>query len=63
MTRTSTNEFLNPDGSINYARAINAGHEARTQALGDMYVAVAKMIKVKLMFSAKNEDAPASSTA
>jgi len=62
MTRTPTKEFHNPDGSINFPRAINAGHEARAQALRDMYVAVTKIIKAKLIFSARNGEISASPT-
>jgi len=63
MTRNSTSEFQNPDGSINFPRAINAGHEARTQALRKVWVAAIKIIKAKLAFITRKQGAPSSPAA
>ncbi len=47
MTRTTTQNFRNADGSINTARAMRAGHEARSQAFREIFLIAVKMISAR----------------
>ena len=48
MTRKSAENFYNADGTINTTRAMDAGHQARCDALRDMAKTATGLIREKL---------------
>lgn len=48
MTRAATKNFRNADGSVNLERAIEAGHEARTDAFRGFMKSARQMIKMHM---------------
>ena len=55
MTRTSKNEFIRNDGSVDTTKAMVAGHDERTEALRTMGRAAAHWISRRLTASAKGK--------
>jgi hypothetical protein len=53
MTRTSKNEFIRKDGSVDTTKAMMAGHDERTEALRVMGRAAAHWISRRLSTFAK----------
>jgi hypothetical protein len=55
MIRTSKNEFIRKDGSVDMTKALSAGRNERTQALRAMGRAAAHWISRRLSASAKGK--------
>jgi len=55
MIRTSKNEFIRNDGSVDTTKAMMAGHDERTEALRTMGRAAAHWISRRLSASAKGK--------
>jgi hypothetical protein len=55
MIRTSKNEFIRKDGSVDTTKAMMTGHDERTEALRAMGRAAAHWISRRLSASAKGK--------
>ncbi len=45
MTIKQQSEFVSANGSVNTTKAIRAGHEARSEALREMYATLRSMVE------------------
>jgi len=56
MERNAPLHFFNADGSVNYARAMAAGHQARSDALFGFLMLVKQSVQARLNGNSRNRN-------
>jgi len=56
MDRNAPLHFFNADGSVNYVRAMAAGHQARSDALLGFMMLVKQSVQARLNGNSRNRD-------